>query len=143
MKKFLLIIFLITISGSYLFAEEHKLSENVQPVSDKDIGKEMSEAMLKDMTEKAQKTENAYYNLKSCIPIKTDWLEIYGTENNRCRFKYVNYNCNLPMDVAKKYAEFSLKILNTENGTFNQVTDTPETKFINGILNDKNYCSAN
>ena len=143
MKNLLLTLFISIAFCVSANADELKISDSsTPPVNDKDIGQVMSNAIMDDMSERAKKSAEAYKNMKSCMPAQTDWLDVYGFKGDKCHIRYVNYNCYLPMNITKQYADASLKILDSQNGSFNEDKESAEFKFIDGILNNKMYCSV-
>ena len=92
----------------------------------------------------AKKTLPIYDKLETCTPIKSDYYQIYGMENYKCHFKYVNYDCYAPVEITRKVAQnsrkASLDIIN--NGNFSTRATTPETKYNEAFYNNKMYCST-
>lgn len=95
-----------------------------------------------DATAIAKQMLPIWQKLYTCSPAGNDFVKIYGINNNKCHFKYVNYDCNTPMDVTKKYAQNSIKGCNNliHNGNFSTRTNTPEAKYNEWVHN--NYCQS-
>ena len=90
---------------------------------------------------------NYYNSIKSCqkTTIKLPSLGrdvayyVYGLKDGKCSIREqlgkLNVRCELPADVAKKYAEEGIRTLNksVEKGS-------SYSSYMNQIKNDRNYC---
>ena len=91
----------------------------------------------------AKKMLPIYNKLETCTPINSDYFQIYGLENNKCHFKYVNYDCYAPIEITRNVARNSRKgsidIIN--NGNFSTRAITAEAKYNEDFYNNKMYCT--
>lgn len=95
-----------------------------------------------DATSMAKQMIPVWQKLYTCSPVNNDFVKIYGINNNKCHFKYINYDCNAPLDVTKKYAHNSIKGCNDliHKGNFSTSPNTPEAKYNEWVHN--NYCKG-
>lgn len=78
--------------------------------------------------------------LKTCSPTKSQYYQIFGMENDLCHFKFADYDCLVPVNIAEEYADLGLKSAQLMiKGEVN--TQSPENLRIQEILSDKDYCS--
>ena len=92
----------------------------------------------------AKKMLPIYSKLETCTIVNSEYFQIFGIENNKCHFKYVNYDCYAPIEITRKVARNSQKAaLDTiYNGNFSTHATTPEAKYNEAFYNNKMYCST-
>ena len=142
MKKLFLFVFLLLMPNLCYSEEVSAVDEQNTEVSDAENTNAIEAAISYEFLMMAKKMTPAYENLKSCKPIINEYIEIYGIKNELCHFKYVNYECQLPMTVAKEYAELSLRFLQSFFNK-NYGSDSLENLRLQRILSDPNYCKTN
>ena len=122
--------------------ETHWVNENGETVSGEDVADFIFDNTIKMFEEQAREMQPVYEKLKTCLPIQNQYFHIIGIENDLCHFKYVDYDCFVPLNIAEEYAELGLKS-GTEmiNGHVN--TESRENIRIKEILSNKDYCSYN
>ena len=98
--------------------------------------------MMEDVANQANQMISVWENLYTCTPINDGLLEIYGYSNNLCHFKYVDYDCNVPSDVAKRYALNNINMYKKiiENANFSTSTNSMSTGINDSI--HRTYCKG-
>ncbi len=143
MKKSLLLIMCALMLGSSVLANGQWRDENGNPVSDKEVTDALSQGIMQGVTDMAKKIRPGYSKLMTCSPVSIDeaGFRVYGMSGNNCHFKYCQYDCVLPMDITRKYAEASLKgVEDALNGNFSTTAKTPHAKYVQSVLENPSYC---
>lgn len=142
MKKMFLFLFLLLMPNLCYSEETYMADEQNTEVSYDETSEAVESAISYEFLMMAKKMTPAYENLKRCKPTINEYIQIEGIKNELCHFKYVNYDCVVPMGVAKEYGELGLRFMRKFfNGNYG--VDTPENARIQKILSDPNYCTKN
>lgn len=122
MKKFLFIVPVIMVASCYAYSNDNG-------------------SFMNDVSNLARKMLPTYRSLSTCTPAENEYFKVYGKFGDKCHFKYVNYDCYVPMSVAQQVSKNSVKgAQDAINGTFSTRAITPEAKYNESILNNRNYC---
>ena len=130
---------------------EYKLKpENNQNYNIADVKNEVEPIVLPDFE---ALSKQFYTYLTDCEPLNVvseNGYESYiieGINGNNCHFKhrqvgFVDTICNLPLDMAKKYAAEGIGIINQleELRSQNKTGFVGGSEYITEINNNKNYC---
>lgn len=87
-----------------------------------------------------KKLQPGYRKLMTCSPVSIEdaSFRVYGESGNKCHVKFCQYDCFLPMDVTRKYAEVSLKgAADFLNGVS---TTTSQSNYAQSVLKNPTYC---
>ena len=144
MKKIgFIILFLSVISGTLVIASNSGWKDEYgNSVSEEQVFNTMENHFVNEAKNMAKQMLPIYQKLATCTPAKNEYFQIFGLNNNKCHFKYVDYDCYVPSDVYKKYSENAIKSSkDAMNGYIS--TESSETKYIDSILKNKTYCSYN
>ena len=139
MSKLYLFLFIL-FPQICLGADTVWVNENGNTVSDEEVEDFMESTISDEAKKMATEMEPVYENMKNCSPAESKYLHILGKENELCHFKYVDYDCLVPSDIAEEYAELGLKSVQ-EMLKGNISTESPEAKRMQEILSDEKYCS--
>ena len=140
MNKLFLLLFFVLFPHICFGENSHWVNENGEEVSDEEVGEFLEKNMVDAFKQQAIEMQPVYENLRTCLPIESRYFHIIGIENSFCHFKYVDYDCVVPLNIAEEYAELGLKsVKEMINGNVN--TEAPENIRIQEILSDENYCS--
>ena len=140
MQKLFVILFFVLTPMTCFSEEIHWVNENGEAVSDKEVADFIFDNITEMFEEQAKEMQPVYENLKTCLPIQSQYFDILGIENDLCHFKYVDYDCLVPLNIAEEYANLGLKsVAEMMKGHIN--TESPENVRIQEILSDKDYCS--
>ena len=141
MKKFLYLLILIASSTLIIYANNSYWTDsNGNYVSDEEVAEQLGNSIMDGATEIAKQMLPVYEKLKTCSEASNEYFTIYGLENNKCHFKYVNYDCYLPMNITARYAQESIKgVREVFNG--NLSTNSSNAQYIDSILKNEEYCS--
>ena len=116
------------------------VDENNNTVSDKEVADFMGANINSKVKKIAMEMQTVYESMKSCSSAESEDFHVLGKENELCHFKYVDYDCLVPLDIAKEYAELGLKSVQ-EMARGNISTKSYEAKRMQEILSNKDYCS--
>ena len=141
MSKLILFLFIL-FPQICLGAETGWVDENGNVTSDKEVADFMEANISNEAKKIAAEMQPVYENMKNCASAESEYLHILGKENELCHFKYVDYDCFVPFDIAEEYAELGLKSMQ-EMAKGNISTESPEAKRMQEILSNKEYCSYN
>ena len=141
MKKILCTLILLVCSTLIISANtSYWTDSNGNYVSDEEVAEQLGNSIMDGATEIAKQMLPVYEKLKTCSEASNEHFTIYGLENNKCHFKYVNYDCYLPMNITARYVQESIKgVKEIFNG--NLSTSSSETQYIDSILKNQEYCS--
>lgn len=167
--RFVVIIAIVSFVLGYIFGQEQILSSKkttnetneqkidyvLKPEENKfqqivDVKNEVKPIKLSDFEELSKQF---YTYLADCEPlnvVSSNEYEMYiieGINGNNCHFKhrqvgFIDTICNLPMDIAKKYASEGLEEIRQleELKAQNKTGFVQSSEYITNINNDKNYC---
>jgi len=140
MKKFITCLFLMLVPSVCFSQGEHWVNENGEEVSDEEVGNFVFDNLSDTLKQAAAEMEIIYESMNTCMPGKSEYLEIFGFEGNLCHFRYADYDCYVPQDVAAEYSELGLKLAkDLSYGIIS--TESPENARMQKILSDTKYCS--
>ncbi len=137
MKKiFLSALCLISLLIFNAYAQFEEIEKN-----DEDEAMEVfNEVVQTESQNFAERMLSVYQKMENCEVAKTEYLEVFGFEEEKCHFKYVDYDCRLPKDVVQEYARLGIKSMQDMlGGKFS--TSSEETLKMQKILENKDYCS--
>jgi len=135
-----LFLFFVLLPNICFAENSHWINEKGEEVSDEQVADFISNNIMEGATEQAKEMQPVYESMKTCTPAESQYLQVFGIENNLCHFKYVDYNCLVPLNIAEEYADLGLKsVQEIFNGNLN--TQSEESIKIQEILSDKDYCS--
>ena len=142
MNKLFLSAFILMFS-SVCFAENfHWVDESGNEVSDQEVADFIGNNFMNSAKEQAKENLPIYEKLKNCLPAKGNYIQVLGLKDSLCHFKFVDYDCYFPQEVAQKYAELGIKsAYEILNGIFS--TETDEAVKMEQIISNKDYCSYN
>lgn len=139
MSKWFLFLFIL-FPQICLGADSSWVDENGNPVSDEEVADFMKTTISSEAKKMAAEMQPVYENMKNCALAESEYLHILGKENELCHFKYVDYDCLVPLDIAEEYAELGLKsVQGLAKGNIS--TESPEARRMQEILSDEDYCS--
>ena len=142
MKNLCLFLFVALSPHVCLGENFHWMDEKGQEVSDQEVADSFAQSIMDVATEIARKMQPVYKNLMTCLPIEEQEFQVVGMENDLCHFKYVNYDCFVPLNIAEEYAKLGLSSVQ-EVLKGNLSTQSPESSGMQEILSNKDYCSYN
>lgn len=139
MSKLFLFIFIL-LPQVCLSADLVWVDEKGKAVSDKEVADFIASNINDEAKKMAIEIQPVYENMKNCSPAKSEYLHILGKENELCHFKYVDYDCFVPLNIAEEYAELGIKSVQAMlEGHVS--TESPEAKRMQEILSNNDYCS--
>ena len=142
MSKLFFGAFMLMFASVCLAENVHWVDEKGNEVSGEKVADFISNNFMDGAKEQAKAYLPIYEKLKNCLPVKGEYIQIFGQENGLCHFKFVDYDCHFPQDVAQEYAELGIKSANEIlKGNFS--TEADEVVKMKQILSDKKYCSYN
>ena len=141
MKKAFFILFFALLPNLCLGENFHWINEDGNVVPDEEVANLIGNNIMDGLKEQATEYLPIYHKLKSCLPVKGKYIQIIGLENDLCHFKFVDYNCHMPLNIAKEYAELGItSIQEILKGNFS--TRSAEAVKMNEILSNHDYCSS-
>ena len=109
--------------------------------ANQEMVKALSQAVMKQVTQMAIQMRPVYEKLKTCTPAENNYIAVYGLEEDLCHFKYVNYDCYVPLDIAEKYATSSLQSLDEIlNSDTMPSKESINARYAEEVLFNKTYC---
>ena len=140
MKKTFLILFFILLPHICFGENFHWTDENGNIAPDEEVANLIGNSFMDGLKEQAKENLPIYNKLKTCLPANGKYFQIIGKENNLCHFKVVDYDCLIPLNIAKEYAELGItSIQEILKGNFS--TKSAEAVKMNEILSNADYCS--
>ena len=140
MNKFILLALTMFIPSVCWGEDAHWVDENGNEVSDEKVADFMNDSFTDMIKQQAQENLPIFEKLTTCSPAQGQYMQVIGQENNLCHFKFVDYDCLFPQEIAKEYAELGIKASQEMlKGKFS--TETPENTRMNEILSNEDYCS--
>lgn len=136
MKKKILLFLILSL---FLSLSCYVLAENREQHSSADIEEAWDSIIKVGAADSARVLLPVYQKLLTCTSANTQDFVIYGKELNKCHFKYVNYDCMMPMDVTRKYAQASIKVSREAiAGNFDMSSE--DVLFVNSLLENQSFC---
>ena len=143
MKKILCTFVLLVCSTLTISANTSYWTDaNGNYVSDEEVTEQLGNSIMDGATRMANQMLPIYEKLKTCSKANNEYFEIFGIENKKCHFQYVNYNCYLPMDITIQYSNNAIKSMKNILLKGNLSTSSPEALFIDSILKNQQYCNT-
>lgn len=138
----LITVMLIMLVPSFCFGEDfHWVDEKGNEVSDEKVTEFVDNIFTDSINKQAEENIPILNKLKTCKPIEGQHMQVIGKESDLCHFKYADYDCHFPQEIAKEYAELGIKVCQEIlKGNFN--TEATENVRMNEILSNENYCSS-
>jgi len=140
LKKTVFLLFLMFLPYNSFGNDRAWVNENGEPVSDEEVAEFIFDNAAEEAKRQALELEAVYEGMNTCMEAHSQYLEIFGFEGNLCHFKYSDYDCFVPQNVAAEYAELGLMVAeDMAKGIIS--TETKEAKRMQEILSDKRYCT--
>lgn len=141
MRKLFIFAFFILLPQVCLGESSQWVDENGQEVPAEQVADWINNMVIDGAMDWAKKAEHVYESMKTCSPAESEAFQVYGVENELCHFNYGGYDCFVPLEVAREYADLALVSVRKfiTGGGFS--TENPETKTIEAILHNNDYCT--
>ena len=139
MSKLFLFLFML-FPQICLGVDSFWVDENGNAVSNEEVADFMKANISNEVKKMAAEMQAVYEKMKDCSPAESEYLNILGKENELCHFKYVDYDCLVPFDIAEEYADLGLKSAQ-EMAKGEISTESSEAIRMQEILSNKDYCS--
>lgn len=114
--------------------------EKASVLPDEDVADAFADEFIKGAQEVALSLKPVYEKMQTCQEAESDYLKVFGMQDNLCHFRYTDFDCLVPLETAKEFADLGLKGIE-EVFKGNLSTQPTETNSVHNILSNKDYCT--
>lgn len=106
----------------------------------KDVADAFADELITGAREVALSLKPVYEKMQTCQEAESDYLKVFGMQDNLCHFRYAYFDCLVHLETAKEFADLGLKGIE-EVFKGNLSTQSTETNSVHNILSNKDYCT--